>query len=218
MIIKKIKTLGTIPQDDTWQRCTESVFHIEHPIEFTEETFTVHDEKYNIHNSPLNQPYTRHTLPVIPENTLFSELRDFLITEFPLESIIEQSNNSIFSEWPILAHDKTLAEWIIENTYPIVQYSTDHSGYFLDPHTDNKFVVGTMVFNLQDNLSATEFYLPSGQKYYEGSKKKGTGTFFWNTSFTTHSIKHMSKEPRRTVIFSYNLKIGDKNQKVSYHH
>jgi len=51
MIIKKIKTLGTIPQDDTWQRCTESVFHIEHPIEFTKRllpsmtkntTFTIH--------------------------------------------------------------------------------------------------------------------------------------------------------------------------------
>lgn len=216
MKIIKIKTVGNIAQEHVWRRCTESVYHIEHPINFTEEDFVKSVDSFNIHNSPLTQPEARHTIPNIPENSKFSEFRDFLISNFPLESIVEQSRYSLLTEWPVFGESNALADWIRTHTYPIVQYSTDNSGFKLQPHTDNKFVIGTMVFNLQDNTSATEFYLPTGQKYYTGSTKKGTGTFFWNTSFTTHSIEHLALSPRRVVIFSYNLKIGDQKQKVNY--
>ena len=70
--------------------------------------------------------------------------------------------------------------------YSPVDVLLDKPGFMMDPHVDNRFVLGVVIINLQDNPKDSGTYFD--QMEYSGPTQKGTGTFMLNHTNTLHSI------------------------------
>jgi hypothetical protein len=77
----------------------------------------------------------------------------------------------------------------------------DKPGFYMDPHIDNRNVLGILIINLQDNPegSGTRFFKDYNRPNvitYTGPVKKGTGIFMLNNWNTMHSIRNDSDKER----------------------
>ncbi len=72
--------------------------------------------------------------------------------------------------------------------WPKGNYSllVDKPGFNMPAHVDNRFVLGVLIINLQDNPVGSGTFFTHLD--YGGPIKKGTGVFFLNHENTSHSI------------------------------
>lgn len=70
--------------------------------------------------------------------------------------------------------------------YSHVDVLLDKPGFMMYPHVDNRFVLGVVIINLQDNPKDSGTYYE--QLDYRAPTQKGTGTFMLNHTNTLHSI------------------------------
>jgi len=119
--------------------------------------------------------------------------------------------------------DKTLSSFYISYPYDKQKFSTledffnvsvkfvsqavqDFKGFGLTPHYDNRFVLGNVIINLENNIDSTKFYL-DGEVYHIGPKEFGKGVFFLNHHNTLHSISVENQDIRTSLITGIHLKI-----------
>ena len=70
----------------------------------------------------------------------------------------------------------------------------DKPGFNMGPHIDNRFVIGVLIINLQDNpIGSGTFFT---ELEYTGPTKKGTGIFFLNHINTEHKIYQPGPQDR----------------------
>ena len=74
----------------------------------------------------------------------------------------------------------------------------DKPGFKMSNHVDNRFVLGVLIINLQDNPEGSSTQFP--MLGYSSPSKKGTGVFFLNHENTIHTIEQPGPEDR---IISY---------------
>ena len=70
----------------------------------------------------------------------------------------------------------------------------DKPGFNMGPHIDNRFVIGVLIINLQDNPIGSGTFFP--ELDYTGPIKKGTGIFFLNHINTEHKIYQPGPQDR----------------------
>lgn len=75
---------------------------------------------------------------------------------------------------------------------PYVKFLLDKPGFSMEPHEDNRYIVGILIINLQDNPCGTYFK----DIDYVAPKEKGKGVFFLNNSNTAHGIEQPGPEDR----------------------
>jgi len=94
-------------------------------------------------------------------------------------------------------------EW--PDPFMTVDIIKDSSGFSMEPHVDNREVVGVLIVNLQDNPrgTGTKFTMiqsPEPWKeprtWYMGPEKKGTGVFFLNNWNSWHRIENTTGQTR----------------------
>ena len=95
----------------------------------------------------------------------------------------------------------------------------DSPGFFMEPHLDNRTVLGVVIVNLKDNPDGTGteiLELPSNTHdhtrmppLYKAPTKKGTGILLFNNWNTWHRIANKSNEER--LIAYYTLSIDHMN-------
>ena len=80
--------------------------------------------------------------------------------------------------------------------WPVGGVSTllDKPGFMMHPHVDNRFVLGVLIINLQDNPTGSGTHFP--RLDYTSPVKRGTGVFFLNHVNTEHGIKQPGPEDR----------------------
>jgi hypothetical protein len=81
----------------------------------------------------------------------------------------------------------------------------DLPGFQMSRHIDNRFVLGVLIINLQDNpkSTCTNFWsnnLDDKEPWYKSSTKKGTGVFMLNSWNTRHSIEISPAETESRMI------------------
>lgn len=82
-------------------------------------------------------------------------------------------------------------EWPLEQNCN-VEILLDKPKFYMPSHIDNRFVLGVLIINLQDNPCSTVF----NDIHYTGPKQKGTGVFMLNHINTMHSISNFSTQNR----------------------
>lgn len=70
----------------------------------------------------------------------------------------------------------------------------DKPGFNMGVHVDNRYVLGVLIINLQDNPIGSGTYFP--ELKYSGPTKKGTGLFFLNNDNTPHKVYQPGPEDR----------------------
>ena len=70
----------------------------------------------------------------------------------------------------------------------------DRPNFKMDNHIDNRYVLGVLIINLQDNPKGSGTHFP--MLNYSGPIKRGTGVFFLNHNNTEHSINQPGPEDR----------------------
>ena len=80
--------------------------------------------------------------------------------------------------------------------WPMGGYSLllDKPGFNMSEHIDNRYVLGVLIINLQDNPIGSGTYFTDLN--WGGPVKKGTGVFFLNHNNTKHNIKQPGPEDR----------------------
>lgn len=100
-----------------------------------------------------------------------------------------------------------LNPWDMKNAYPDV--ITDHAGFYMGEHLDNRNVKCNLFLNLENNQSSTEFKIienPNPHNYenytpavleWKAPTQKGSGFFYFNTQSLWHTIR--VDEPERKI-------------------
>jgi len=100
-----------------------------------------------------------------------------------------------------------LNPWDMKDAYPDV--ITDHAGFYMGEHLDNRNVKCNLFINLENNISSTEFKIlenPNPHNYKEyipslvewkSPTQKGAGFFYFNTPELWHTIR--VGEPERKI-------------------
>ena len=80
--------------------------------------------------------------------------------------------------------------------WPMGGYSllVDKPGFSMSTHVDNRYVLGVLIINLQDNPEGSSTHFPLLE--YSSPTKKGTGVFFLNHVNTSHTIEQPGPEDR----------------------
>ena len=81
----------------------------------------------------------------------------------------------------------------------------DLPGFNMSRHIDNRFVLGVLIINLQDNpdSTCTNFWSNNWEDndpWYKSPTKKGTGVFMLNSWNTRHSIEISPNESEPRLI------------------
>lgn len=130
---------------------------------------------------------------ILSENMVgdeFTSIRNEIVKL--LETLENSCDYNIEIDWPINTWYKPE-----DFTFNIMK---DYPGFSMGPHLDNRNIKWTLIINLEDNPTSTEFQLPS--KNISGPSKRGSGVFYFNHHELYHSI---SVPGIRYIIFYMNM-------------
>ena len=152
------------------------------------------------HNKLPNQKRVGHPVNDVKSNDntiiekIFNEINDEDI--FKIFDDIKETNNSVFDYW---AYDwsKPFGDFCKKNVEINNSIIRDTTEIKLNPHFDCRQTFATMIINLVDNETSTQFFdfRNNNKLMYNAPTKKGQGVIWINCELTSHGNSYDVENP-----------------------